>query len=60
MMFAVRRWWNQYALKTGIVALAIVFALSLREAGGVPLYEMYRWITRPLHPGPSRQAFTEV
>ncbi len=56
MMFAVRRWWNQYALKTGIVALAVVFALSLREAGGVPLYEMYRWITRPLHPGPSREA----
>ncbi|MEM9003943.1 MAG: rod shape-determining protein MreC [Cyanobacteria bacterium P01_F01_bin.86] len=55
-MFAVRRWWNQYALKTSIIALAILAALGLREAGGVPIYEMYRWITRPLHPGPSREA----
>lgn len=53
-MFALRRWWNQYALKAGIAAIAIVAALGLREGGGVPIYETYRWITRPLHPGPSR------
>ena len=54
-MFALRRWWNQYALKAGIAALALVAALGLREAGGIPIYEMYRWLTRPLHPGPSRE-----
>lgn len=55
-MFVLRRWWNQYALKAGITALAVVAALALREAGGVPIYETYRWVTRPFHPGPSREA----
>ncbi len=53
-MFALRRWWNQYALKAGITALALIAALGLREAGGVPMYEIYRWITRPFYPGPDR------
>lgn len=54
-MFALRRWWNQYALKAGIAALALVAALGLRETGGIPLYELYRWMTRPFHPGPTRE-----
>lgn len=54
-MFALRRWWNQHALKTGITVLTLVAALGLREVGGAPLYEIYRWITRPLHPGSSRE-----
>lgn len=55
-MFALRRWWNQYALKVGIVALAIVIAVGMRETSGAAIYELYRWITRPFHPGPSREA----
>jgi len=55
-MFALRRWWNQYALKTGIVLLALAAALGLRETGSVAIYEVYRWMTRPFHPGPSREA----
>ncbi|MGF1458181.1 MAG: rod shape-determining protein MreC [Leptolyngbyaceae cyanobacterium] len=58
-MFALRRWWNQYALKAGLVALLIVAALGLRESGGAVIYEMYRWVTRPFHPGPSREAILQ-
>lgn len=54
-MFALRRWWNQYALKAGLVALVLVAALGMRENGGAVIYEMYRWVTRPFHPGPSRE-----
>lgn len=53
-MFALRRWWNQYALKAGLTVLALVMALGLRDVGGVPVYELYRWVTRPFYPGPSR------
>lgn len=55
-MFALRRWWNQYALKVGLVALIIAVALGMRENGGAAIYELYRWVTRPFHPGPSREA----
>lgn len=58
-MFALRRWWNQYALKVGLVTLIIVAALGMRENGGAVVYEMYRWITRPFHPGPSREAILQ-
>lgn len=58
-MFALRRWWNQYALKVGLVALMIAAALGMRENGGAVIYEMYRWITRPFHPGPSREAILQ-
>ncbi|RZM82759.1 rod shape-determining protein MreC [Leptolyngbya iicbica] len=58
-MFALRRWWNQYALKTGLVVLVIVAALGMRDSGGAVIYEMYRWVTRPFHPGPSREAMLQ-
>ena len=58
-MFVVRRWWNQYALKTGLVALMVVAALGMRETGGAAIYELYRWATSPFHPGPSRAAMLQ-
>ncbi|MEY3298016.1 MAG: Cell shape-determining protein MreC [Cyanobacteriota bacterium] len=50
-MFALRRWWNRHALKTGIVALAISSAWIMRATEGAALYEAYHWLTRPLQPG---------
>ncbi|MEB3289711.1 MAG: rod shape-determining protein MreC [Leptolyngbya sp.] len=50
-MFALRRWWNRHALKTGIVALAIASAWLMRSTEGAALYEVYNWMTRPLQPG---------
>ena len=55
-MFVLRRWWNQHAIKASLVLLALLAALGLRETRGVPIYELYRWVTRPLYPGPSREA----
>ncbi|MEM1308609.1 MAG: rod shape-determining protein MreC [Cyanobacteria bacterium P01_H01_bin.153] len=58
-MFALRRWWNQYAIKVGLVALVLVAALGVRGNGGAVIYELYRWVTRPFHPGPSREAMLQ-
>jgi rod shape-determining protein MreC len=58
-MFALRRWWNQYALKVGIVAFTLAAALGVRQTGGSIVYEMYRWMTRPFHPGPSRETLLQ-
>lgn len=54
-MFALRQWWNQHALRTALIALAIATAWAVRETGASPIYEVYRWVTSPLHPGASRQ-----
>ncbi len=54
-MFTLRRWWNQYALKSGVILLTLAAALALRETHGSTVYELYRWLTRPFHPGPSRE-----
>ncbi|HEY9890037.1 MAG TPA: rod shape-determining protein MreC [Candidatus Obscuribacterales bacterium] len=58
-MFALRRWWNQYALKVGITVLVLALALGLRESSGVAVYELYRWLTRPFHPGPARETILQ-
>lgn len=50
-MFALRRWWNRHALRAGLVVLAIGSAWGIRQANGPLLYELYHWVTRPLHPG---------
>jgi rod shape-determining protein MreC len=54
-MFALRRWWNRYAVKAGMATLAISTAWFMRANDGVLLYEAYHWITRPLQPGMSRE-----
>jgi rod shape-determining protein MreC len=54
-MFALRRWWNRHALRTGLIVLAVGSALALRQTDGFVLTEAYHWITRPLQPGISRE-----
>lgn len=53
-MFALRRWWNRNALKTGLIVLSVGTALALRQTSGGVLSEAYHWLTRPLQPGMSR------
>lgn len=55
MMFALRRWWNRYAVRAGTLALAIGAAWGLRYNDGVLLYEFYHLITSPFQPGLSQQ-----
>jgi rod shape-determining protein MreC len=54
-MFALRRWWNRYAVRAGMATLAISTAWFMRYNDGVFLYETYHLITRPLQPGISRE-----
>lgn len=58
-MFALRQWWNRYAISTGLVALAIATAWGMRQTQGALVYEIYRWVTSPLQPGASRQQILE-
>lgn len=49
-MFALRRWWNRHALRTGLAVLAVGSALALRQTDGWVLSETYHWLTRPFQP----------
>ena len=48
-MFAVRRWWNRYALQAGLITLAVGTAWVLRETQGAVIYEMYQTLSRPFY-----------
>lgn len=50
-MFTLRQWWDKYATRTVLAALAIGAAWGMRQSQGALVYEAYRLITSPLHPG---------
>jgi rod shape-determining protein MreC len=54
-MFTLRRWWNRYALRAGLIALAVGSAWAIDQTNGVLIYEAYHWLTRPLQPGLSQE-----
>lgn len=58
-MFALRQWWSRYALRASLIALALASAWSIHRLNAAPVYEVYRWITLPLQPGPSRAEILE-
>jgi rod shape-determining protein MreC len=58
-MFALRRWWNRHALRTGLIVLAVGSAFALRQTNGAAVAEAYHWLTRPLHASISRQEHLE-
>lgn len=58
-MFALRQWWHRQAPRTGLIVLAIAVAWGMRQTQGTLIYEIYRWATVPLQPGPSRQLVLE-
>ncbi|MGD1906545.1 MAG: rod shape-determining protein MreC [Leptolyngbyaceae cyanobacterium] len=58
-MFALRQWWSRYALRASLLALALASAWSIYRLNAAPIYEIYRWMTLPLQPGPSRAEILE-
>ncbi len=58
-MFALQQWWRTQAPRIGLIALAIAVAWGMRQTQGALVYELYRWVTVPFQPGPSRQAIVE-
>jgi rod shape-determining protein MreC len=53
-MFAVRRWWDRYGLRIGLISLALGTAWLIRQAQGAPIFEAYQWLSRPFQGTPSR------
>jgi rod shape-determining protein MreC len=51
-MFSLRRWWDRYALRTGIVILVIGSSWVIRQTNGAFVFEIYRWVTRPFQGAP--------
>ncbi|MEO0458864.1 MAG: rod shape-determining protein MreC [Cyanobacteria bacterium P01_A01_bin.114] len=50
-MFTLRRWWDRYSTKAGLIALALGCAWAMRQTDGVVIYEAYQLMTRPIQPG---------
>lgn len=46
-MITVRRWWNQYGALTGLIALAIVAGLVVRQTRGAVFAEWWVLLSRP-------------
>jgi rod shape-determining protein MreC len=43
----VRRWWDRYGVLTGLIALAILSGLVVRQTNAAPLSELWGWLSRP-------------
>ncbi|HEY9648239.1 MAG TPA: rod shape-determining protein MreC [Chroococcidiopsis sp.] len=54
-MFTVRRWWDKYGLRIGLVSLALGTAWTLRVTQGAPVIEVYRWVVSPFQGAASSQ-----
>lgn len=46
-MFALRRWWDKNAIKTGLICLAIGAAWAIRQTNGALIDETYQLVLRP-------------
>jgi rod shape-determining protein MreC len=53
-MFTLRRWWDRYAVKTGLIMLALGSAWTIRQTNGALVYETYEFLSKPFQPGPSK------
>ncbi|MGF1495545.1 MAG: rod shape-determining protein MreC [Elainellaceae cyanobacterium] len=59
-MFTLRRWWDRYGLQLGLASLALAGAWAIRQTDGLPILEVYRWVSLPFHATPSREEVTET
>lgn len=50
-MFTLRRWWDLYGVKIGLVAIVLSAAWGLRQTQASPVFEAYRLIARPFQGG---------
>jgi rod shape-determining protein MreC len=53
-MYTLRRWWDRYGLKIGLIALALGIAWGLRYTRGEPIFEIYQALSRPFQGQPSQ------
>ena len=50
-MFALRRWWDKNALKSGLALLAVGTAIGVYQTNGAPINELFQVLTKPFHLG---------
>jgi rod shape-determining protein MreC len=50
-MFAIRRWFDRYGTRAGLIVLAVSTAWLMRQTDGVVIYEAYQVLSRPFQPG---------
>ncbi|MEL6158899.1 MAG: rod shape-determining protein MreC [Cyanobacteria bacterium J06623_5] len=48
-MFALRRWWDKNALKTGLVFLAVGTAWGVYQTNGAVINETFQFLSKPFH-----------
>ncbi len=53
-MYTLRRWWDRYGLKIGLVTLALGMSWGLRYTRGEPIFEVYQALSRPFQSQPSQ------
>jgi rod shape-determining protein MreC len=59
-MFTLRRWWDRYGVRLGLVGLALGTAWLLRATQGGVIFELYQQLSRPLQPsGPTPEELLE-
>ncbi|MEM1367243.1 MAG: rod shape-determining protein MreC [Cyanobacteria bacterium P01_H01_bin.15] len=59
-MLSLLRWWKQRGTSFGIVALALIGALWLRQTQGALVVELYYWLSRPLRSEDSSQVLAQL
>ncbi|MEM9149640.1 MAG: rod shape-determining protein MreC [Cyanobacteria bacterium P01_F01_bin.3] len=50
-MFALRRWWDKNALKSGLALLAVGTAIGVYQTNGAPINEAFQFLAKPFHLG---------
>lgn len=55
-MFVLRRWWDRYAIRMGLVALALGCAWAIRQTQGSAVFEVYQFLSRPFVQQPDAPA----
>lgn len=54
-MFSLRRWWDRFGLRVGLIALALSGAWLLRQTQGTFVLELYQVLAKPFQGKPAQQ-----
>ncbi|NJR65104.1 MAG: rod shape-determining protein MreC [Leptolyngbyaceae cyanobacterium CRU_2_3] len=47
-MYTLRRWWDRHGVGLGLLVLSLSGAWAIRQTQGAAIFELYRFLTRPL------------
>ncbi len=58
-MFTLRRWWDQYGLRSGLIVLVLTVAWLLRQTQVAFVLEIYQLLSRPFQGTPAQERVLE-